>query len=684
MSHFDIRNRDMGKKISFKYLWMKDQLQKIRLKYSEDDLSNQEIFDYLNKKYSERFQPEGRFMSNTTFSNRKMKLEQFIDYYINSDYIISGYNTLFENHKTNNIAANALKYFLDQRKVYKKKMTEYPKGSTKYLYYKVMQLTYKILANSYYGILGLNVSPFYNSFIQNSVTLSGQDIITTAISAVEGILGDNNKFKNLADIIEFINNIKTDHYEHDILDYVSKPVTADTLVDYLAQHLKPEAEPINDEYLRAVVEKLTDEERTRVYYKNHLTELLLEEKFVDLTKRYLFDEKYCGKYGDPDKHVNIEFRTLVCDFVFYDHILDDRYKRFLKDKRNSSIVTDTDSTFCYMQRQVDAISAAFNLEQTKPNVLNIDNLVIDVITEALKRICWVLTRNMGIEDDYKEIINFKNEFVYEKLITTKNKKHYAGILVAELGNLITDKNGVELPAEDRLDIKGLPIRKSVVPKDLREEFTQFLLNDILNTNVINFQTLIEHYDNIVNKVEASLRNGESTYLIPANLEILENYAYPDRMQQVRGMIVWNELEPENQIQPPEKVNIIKLKTGIAPVRTSKDTEETYKEKLNAAINNCPELMEMKEKYPDKFKTIMRVVYNYGLTDDQVSKKINFADKGFNVIAVPKDLDRIPDYILPLVDYDEMIKTNTSAGNTLLGALGIYVDKENNKTNIVKI
>lgn len=62
-----------------------------------------------------------------------------------------------------------------------------------------------------------------------------------------------------------------------------------------------------------------------------------------------------------------------------------------------------------MQRQVDALSAAFNLEQTKPNVLNIDNLVIDVITEALKRICWVLTRNMGIEDDYKEIINFKNE-----------------------------------------------------------------------------------------------------------------------------------------------------------------------------------------------------------------------------------------------------------------------------------
>lgn len=48
----------------------------------------------------------------------------------------------------------------------------------------------------------------------------------------------------------------------------------------------------------------------------------------------------------------------------------------------------------------------------------------------------------------------QDNVVYEKLITTKNKKHYAGILVAELGNLITDRNGIELPAEDRLDIKG--------------------------------------------------------------------------------------------------------------------------------------------------------------------------------------------------------------------------------------
>jgi len=446
VSKLDIRNRDMTKKISFKYLWMKDQLNKIRLKYSEDDISNEELFKLLNNAYNKRYNPAGRFMSNVTYGNKVMTLEQFINTVINSDYILSGYCTLFKNHQTNNIAANALKYFLDQRKVYKNEMKKHEKGSILYLYNKVMQQTYKILANSYYGILGLVVSPFFNSFIQNSVTLSGQDIITTAISSIEGMLGDNNRFKNLDDILEFINNIKEENISFNILDYVN-PIPKDKLVGYFIEHCDSN---FNNDYLTEIIDKLSEVEVTRIYYKNHLTELLLEEKFIDKTKEVLFEND--GKYGVGESHSNDMFRNLVCDLVFYNNILDDRYKRFLKDKRKSSIVTDTDSTFCYMKPQVDAIETAFNLENSRENALNITNLVLDIITEALKRICWTLTTNVGIEDTHKEIINFKNEFVYEILITTKNKKNYAGLLAAELGNLINQ------PAENRMDIKGEMVR----------------------------------------------------------------------------------------------------------------------------------------------------------------------------------------------------------------------------------
>ena len=115
MKHFDIRKK-REKKVSFKFLWMKEMFEKIRLMISPDELSNEELQKYLMKVYDERYQPMGRFMNNISKTNKKMSLETFINWYINSDMILSGYCCLFKNHETTNIAANALTYILNQRK----------------------------------------------------------------------------------------------------------------------------------------------------------------------------------------------------------------------------------------------------------------------------------------------------------------------------------------------------------------------------------------------------------------------------------------------------------------------------------------------------------------------------------------------------------------------------------------
>ena len=97
-----------------------------------------------------------------------------------------------------------------------------------------------------------------------------------------------------------------------------------------------------------------------------------------------------------------------------------------------------------------------------------------------------------------------------------------------------------------MDIKGLPIRKSSVPKNLREEFTNYLLNDILVPEILSMRNVVQKYNQIVNLVRQSLSNRETTYLIPGKVEIVENYKFPERIQQVRGMIAWNALEPDSE------------------------------------------------------------------------------------------------------------------------------------------
>lgn len=386
----------MNKKISFKYLWLKDNFDKIRMRYSPEELSNQEIQKYLMEEYDKRYKPVGRFMSNVTCENEVMSLEKFINKIINEDCIVSGYCTLFKNHEHKNIAAEALKLLLDSRKKYKKLMVEYPKGSNEYTYYKVLQLTYKVLANSYYGILGLSVSPFFNSFVQCSTTCTGQDIITTSISSMESFLGNNNFFEDLDDILEFVNNIRTDGKRYNILDYVDRSVSVDELTEYLIKQSKTE---IDIDTLYKITGRMDDELRTRVYYKNQLMKLLKNKYFINY-----YSEKIKEGYSEDE-----EFRNLVCDFVFYDHILEDRFKRSLKQERNSVIVVDTDSNFLYLNNQVQETLKLLNMEINETNELSAMNMFIDLSTEALKRIFWTLTTNLGIEDDYKEIINMKNE-----------------------------------------------------------------------------------------------------------------------------------------------------------------------------------------------------------------------------------------------------------------------------------
>jgi hypothetical protein len=147
------KNRDYSKHITFKQLWLKEQFSRLRKIYTKEEVSNEELKQLLLSKYEQRRLANGRLYSNTSNENLVMTQEQFIDLFLNTEYILSGYAVLYKDQKNSvNIGSMALKFLLDSRKVYKKKMEASPYGSDQYIYYKILQLTYKVLANSYYGI----------------------------------------------------------------------------------------------------------------------------------------------------------------------------------------------------------------------------------------------------------------------------------------------------------------------------------------------------------------------------------------------------------------------------------------------------------------------------------------------------------------------------------------------------
>ena len=68
--------------------------------------------------------------------------------------------------------------------------------------------------------------------------------------------------------------------------------------------------------------------------------------------------------------------------------------------------------------------------------MTIVNTFVYIVTEALAKTFWLLTGNFGIHEEIRPKINMKNEFLYSRLLLTRNKKSYGGIILSELGRIL--------------------------------------------------------------------------------------------------------------------------------------------------------------------------------------------------------------------------------------------------------
>jgi hypothetical protein len=636
---------------TFKEQWLKQQFSRLRKIYSKEELPTPELRDMLLAEYDKRRLVSGRLFNNTTNKNEVMNQEQFINSFLNHENILSGYSTFYQTHENSvNIGSSSLKLLLDNRKTFKKKMEESEYGSDSYTYYKILQLTYKVLANSYYGILGERNSVFYNSYVQNSITMTGQDLITTSIISLENFLADNVRFNDFDDISTFIEHTLNEVHNDQILKYIDVPKSANDLVKYLVTKTNREFD-INP--LKKIISKLSMEQINTLYYKNKILELIsnsfFQDKLVSLVKH-----KYLETPDEAMVNDLTEFKNIILEFCFSDIIFEDRYKRTIKDTRKNIIGADTDSNFINLNNYVIEVTRMLQLDKSdSAQQMTIMNIFIDIVTVVLEKLFWKVTGNMGIPEEYRKNIAMKSEFLYKRIMTTRNKKSYSGSIIGELGRLLT---------RPVLDIKGLSIRKTNVPKKLRKQFTEILTDDVLNAEKIDLKSIINKFDLLGQQVEDSLRSGDLEYSLPKSLEQFGNYKDPSTLEPVRGTLIWNALEPEMQIVPPEKVNMLKLKAY------DKDSKE---------------LQKLKEKYPDKYNIIMKVVFNEGIADP----KIDISRFGLSSIAVPKSVTKIPDYLLPMIDYQSMVNNNMTNGYIILESLGIYTEEVKTtkyKSNIIEL
>lgn len=279
-----------------------------------------------------------------------------LDYIRNREPIITSYGTMFRRHDTiPNPMGKVIDDFLKLRKMHKKEMFKYPKGSEQFEKFNLLQALDKIDVNGIYGLIGLYASILFDLNIAPAVTSTGRSLISSAILCFEGFLGNNVKFSSLNDILIFIDNVRLEYSSWQYNDYeilptegfVSLEEAFTKLILNCGYKYIPSYEDMDTVY--RILQSCNQIELNRLFYKNNLycfmdlpiARNLMISIITNMQTPYIEPAK-------PPKEIVSqlnELRDLLVEYVFYNHQWMDRMDRNKNMIKNVSIVSDTDSSF---------------------------------------------------------------------------------------------------------------------------------------------------------------------------------------------------------------------------------------------------------------------------------------------------------------------------------------------------
>lgn len=624
------------------------------------DIPKEELKKIINKTINEKKNNEPNFYFSKGNSKKKCSLLTIDKTLANDTPILDKSGVLYYKHSDReNILASMCAEFGRLRKQYKDQMFEHINDQDKFLFniFDIFQRTVKILNNSFYGATTQGQSIFYHPEFGPSITYQGEAIIMTSISIFERSISNNITFYSLSDIMDYCDNIANEEYEveyeitDDDIKINDKEFNIDNLIDYFIEHTDRSKYIFNKKsksLLKEFLEKYPKEYLYKFYLKNNLIiflDMIMDDFESVITKDFLDPNKPSEEIKDKLESIWISIK----DYVFYNYLNYHNFDEAHERKRKCVLTVDTDSNFLYLKPVFNEFCKHYpSCSKDKNSITSTVSFITFFLTKIINMTYQKFTSSVNVEEDYRSLINMKNEFLLQRLMLTSNKKNYGSICLAQEGHIIDNP---------KVDIKGLPIKKVSVNKNVRNYYTEILENDILKADYIDRSKIIGKVFGLSDIIDESLHNGSTEYMLPLKVNEISSYKMPYNIMSLRGTILWNTLFKDQEISLPNKVNAVKIK-----------------------IENDFEALENKlkengfEEYIEPFKEVFE---NTQLFKSDI----------INIICMPKNIKEIPDVIKLFIDYNQMILDHLNSGMIILDSVNINTPKINDNlilSNIIRM
>ena len=666
--------------------------------------------------------------NNYTHEQKDSTLLSVLDWSLDRKPLIAGNGTFYKNqYEALNPTREMLDEWAENRKFFKKKMFQagemYGTNSREYNDNDRKQLNEKINMNSYYGGSGAKTSAFYSKWSGPATTLTAQSVISTAEQTFEAFLADNYVFLNLTELIEWIRSIlKKDFY---LDDFIVRVKRQDVIQHLLSRILNKEEN--DEEILQNYLTDCTIDELTFLYYKNNMIEFIenhnpVKDMIIDILEkvenydhvnekdpewlRYIpskhYDEfknqnakkwnKFVNKemFMDPNSPPDSIIKELdvlsecIIKYVYTEYLSFDRIYRLKNFFRNTVTVIDTDSNFLSLDILMNyllnsVIEPDGYGRSQRHNEFVLINTITFIITKIIRITLDFYGKQSNIPEEYRGRFDMKNEFFDELLVIAEKKKRYITKQTLREGNYNNPP---------KIDTKGFDFKKATTSEYAEKAFNQLIKDYVVTPEHVDVKSLINGLRAFKKEIITSIRNGERKFLPNGNAKEFGAYKEPGREQSVRGVLTWNYLYPDNQIELPAKISLVKM--NIFNEEDMEDLERTHPEIHQTIMDKIfndttgffvtstfippityvnPKKKEwysdIPKKYQTKFKKLGPFEWNKWV-DKVMDHEVKVADKeregyyeykkrGLQVLAIPSNA-KIPDWAMPYIDYDTMVNT----------------------------
>lgn len=625
--------RDISKQFLLNYVG--DMYNHVMLAYPNAD--DDKVKKYILNAVQERIKdPEIEYTNNYTNESRLTRFSEVLTDYFENGKILSGNGVLYEppSIKTSN-SNKMIDALIEERSRYKATMLErLAEGDMDgFQRFNRQQAVTKILNNSFYGVTGMKGSQFYNPYVAESTTYTGVQIITTCIMQFEMLLSNNIKFHSLDELMSFILRVRKEEYDNDILPILDNVKDKDSVYEYLLGLCDWDVSDSDRDILDRVLNNCSEELLNRIYYKNNLYKYIENPQIWNMVK-LLLEKPVINLKEDISDDLQLVVDTLwnfYKDHICYLYQVPNRYLRASTMTRKSVIIVDTDSNFLTLDKYVNVLKDNMGkVSLSDDEKFTYANSILVFIAKYIEAFLWKMTGSANMPEETRILIKMDNEYFYTRLVNTKNKKSYVGLLALQEGVRIEPK---------KVDMKGLTIKKSNTPQLTEKFFTDLIYDDILTPERINIKEILAKYSEFETTIKNSLLSGSTEYLTPARVNDVSSYKNPYSIMGVRGVLTFNYMFPNEALSFPAEISILKL-TGA----TLQDLEPLF--------------------HTEYFDIIKERIFEH--------KDEGFSKFGFTTIALPRSMDKIPEFLIPLIDIPTIVDDNVKSGLILLESLGLSI------------